>query len=450
MAADTTDVYRRLCNALASVFLAHWPQVHDQPVQDLESLFHNTKQTPSTPYGAWFAHRFPKVPAYLRRAATMAAHGAVSSFMTRYRAWQGGDRRCREQKPPRWGGVRSWPVLYAANGGAGAMIRRQGEAVDLKLLDAASGDWIWRSASVARRGKRHKLAGAVPKSPALIAQHGRVALAQPYEIPRPAREKTPNGRVCSVDLGINKQATLSVVRPDGTVTARRVLHLGAHIDRRDGALSAIRHKAKQTCGSGGHLSTGFCAGLYRRARGLNLHIARTLSRLVLGFARAHGARTVVFEDLKHFRPKGGRKRSSLRQKFHGWLHRLVVRQAEMSAQELGMQIGFVHPRGTSSWAYDGSGRVVRDRANHARCRFASGKEYDCDLSAAYNIAARWLARQKPKPAGRNTGWPARGKSAGRKASTTAGPRTPVTLSSLWDQPRTTRSVKPHPTAASAA
>lgn len=444
MAADSVALYRRLANALAGVFLAHWPDVHDLPVQDLESLFHDTKKTQGTTYGRWFAANFPKVPSYLRRAATMAAHGAVSSFMTRYRSWQAGDRAKRTQRPPRWGGIQSWPVLYAANGGAGAMIRHDGDIVHLKLLDAASGDWLWRAAAVVRRGPRHGAEGAVPLSPALVV-HGRtLGLAQPYEFARPKRTKEPVDRVCSVDLGINKQATCSVIDAGGTVIARRFVRLGAHIDRRDKVLHAIRDKARQTMGKGGKLAPGFCRGLYDRAKGLNTHVAREVSRQVVAFARAHGARVVVFEDLTGFRPRGGARRSNMRQRFHGWLHRATVRQTEASCEELGLRFALVQSRGTSAWAYDGSGKVARLRHDYGRCRFRSGKEYDCDLSASYNVGARWFVREEARarrkaereadattPAGGKTGWPARGGRSGAAGASTAGPRMPATLSLLW-------------------
>ena len=395
------------------------------PFAQLEALFHSTAKRPNARYGAWFCRNFPKIPSYLRRAATMAAHGAVSSFMTRYQSWQIGDRRMRSQRPPAWAAINVWPTMYAANGGAGAMIRRDDDVVHIKLFDASSGDWLWRTAVVVRRGKRHGITGVVPLSPSLVVEGGRLSLAQPYECPRKRRDGKLVDRVCSVDLGINKQAVCSVVDATGTVIARRFVRLAAHIDRRDKVLRTIQTKASQTTGSGGKLSKGFCKTLYRRARGINLHVGRMVSRLVLAFAAEFGATTVVFEDLKGFRPKGGAKRSNLRQRFHGWLHRLVVRQAQQSAEEKGFAVLFVHARGTSSWAYDGSGRVVRDRFDYGRCRFRSGKEYDCDLSASYNIAARYLAAKITAPAGGKTGWPVRGRSSA------AGPRTPVTLSSLW-------------------
>ena len=453
MAEDTVVEYRRAGNALSTVFLTHWPQVHDLPVQDLESFFHNTKLTPDTPYGDWFDGHFPKLPSYLRRAATMAAHGAVSSYMTRYLAWQGGDRKKRGQRPPMWGGINSWPVLYGANGGAGAMIRRDGDTVELKLLDRKSGDWLWRKAAVVRRGERHKNGAAVPKSPALIVRGSRLGLAQPYELPLRKKAEDCPDRVCSVDQGMNKQATCSIVTSDGTVLARKFISQAAHIDRRDKAIQQVKNKARQTMGKGGKLSKGFCRTLYARAAGLNLQVARETAREIVLFAKAHGAHTVVFEALKGWRPKGGRKGSGLRAKFHNWLHRLLVKQVEQTAEEKSLFVSFVPPRGTSAWAYDGSGRVVRDRFNYGRCRFASGKEYDCDLSASYNIAARYFVRRELRkrldaerreavrqgsPVGGKTDWPARGERTGMQASpqgkprraSTAGPRAPVTLSSL--------------------
>src|SRR6202008_371230 len=107
--------------------------------------------------------------------------------------------------------VNAWPTLYAANGGAGAMIKRDGDVVEMKLLDGKSGDWLWRKAVVVHRGKRHGAEGTIPKSPSLIVRGASLALAQPYEFPRPKQDRTPAERVCSVDQGINKQATCSII-----------------------------------------------------------------------------------------------------------------------------------------------------------------------------------------------------------------------------------------------
>ncbi len=110
----------------------------------------------------------------------------------------------------------------------------------------------------------------------------------------------------------------------------------------------------------------------------------------MNFALKHGASTIVFEDLKGWRPKGGKKRSTLKQKFHGWLHRRLVLLTEQKFQEVGGKVQFVYARGTSSWAFDGSGQVQRSKQQYELAVFPNGKQYNADLGASYNIAARYL------------------------------------------------------------
>ena len=39
---------------------------------------------------------------------------------------------------------------------------------------------------------------------------------------------------------------------------------------------------------------------------------------------------------------------------------------------------------------------MRDPDNHSLCTFTSGKRYNCDLSASYNIGARYYIREFKK------------------------------------------------------
>lgn len=54
---------------------------------------------------------------------------------------------------------------------------------------------------------------------------------------------------------------------------------------------------------------------------------------------------------------------------------------------------------TSKLAYDGSGKVERSikndnqKPNYSLCKFTSGKMYNCDLNASYNIGARYFIRK---------------------------------------------------------
>ena len=67
-----------------------------------------------------------------------------------------------------------------------------------------------------------------------------------------------------------------------------------------------------------------------------------------------------------------------------------------------MRISTVNPAGTSKYAFDGSGEVKRDNTNYSICTFASGKRYNSDLSASYNIAARYIVRSIIKPLDENS------------------------------------------------
>ena len=42
-------------------------------------------------------------------------------------------------------------------------------------------------------------------------------------------------------------------------------------------------------------------------------------------------------------------------------------------------------------------RISRDPQNHSLCTFQTGKRYHCDLSASYNIGARYFIRELLKP-----------------------------------------------------
>jgi IS605 OrfB family transposase len=223
-----------------------------------------------------------------------------------------------------------------------------------------------------------------------------------------------------VDVGINTTATATIVDSNGTVISRAFFHRGKDIDRRDKVLGQIRHKSKLTK----KLHKGFCKGLYRRARGINHNMAKHISKEIVQFASYYGASVVVFENLKDWKPKAGRKRSTLKQRFHGWLHRLLVQLTENKFVEIGGKVELVYPRGTSSWAYDGSGQIKRSKYNYALATFASGKRYSADLNGSQNIAARYWA-YKLKLAYRNGRQLPSSESSGGKS------RMPITLSHLW-------------------
>ena len=135
-------------------------------------------------------------------------------------------------------------------------------------------------------------------------------------------------------------------------------------------------------------------GFWAYARRLNEELARKTAGAIVQFAKENRADVIVFEHLD----TGGKKiRGKNRQKLHMWKKQSVQEIAEHQAHRLGMRISRVCAWKTSAYAFDGSGKVTRDPRNHSLAVFQNGKQYNCDLSASYNIGARYFIRELLKP-----------------------------------------------------
>ena len=185
----------------------------------------------------------------------------------------------------------------------------------------------------------------------------------------------------SVDLGINNACVCSVMKSDGTVLARRFLRLDRDKDSLNRALQRIKRAQKQ-----GNRKT---PRLWAKAKGINDAIAVKTAKFIMDTAIDSGAHVIVMEklDLK------GRKRGSKKQRLHHWRAQYVQRMVEDKAHRCDKRVSRVCAWNTSRLAYDGSGAVTRDEKNHSLCTFQNGKRYHCDLSASYNIGARYFVRE---------------------------------------------------------
>ena len=104
----------------------------------------------------------------------------------------------------------------------------------------------------------------------------------------------------------------------------------------------------------------------------------------------YSADVIVFEHLD----RGGKLHGSKKQRLHMWRSQEVQSIVTNKAHRLGMRISHICAWGTSKLAFDGSGVVKRGvDGNYSVCRFQSGKTYNCDLSATYNIGSRYFIRE---------------------------------------------------------
>ena len=426
---DTVTIYRDMVRRLISIVNLHWKEIAVIEAQQryVEQLFHATKNNPNPKFGKFFGlgTKLYKFPSYLRRAAINDAIGHVSSFQTKYYDWQGGIRKKKIAKPPRLNtscGV--YPDLYKNQ-----CIKIASDYSQAEIKVYKNNDWQWELIAIGGLSRRHLIPGVKQLSPTLVVKNDNASLSVPYQIPN-AKNK-PSNKYCGVDIGINCTSVCSVVDEFGVVHARKFIHDGAALDKRDKHLARIRRKARLTK----NLHKGFAKLHYRKAANINKNIANQTAKQIVNFAITNNATTIVIENLKNWKPKGGKKKSSLKQRFHGWVKSAIADRLEQLGQEYGIKIVSVYARGTSSIAYDGTGRVKRDKDNYALGSFATGKKYAIDLSASYNIAARYIA-YKLKLATKY------GKLLVSRKSDSK-PRSWVSLSSLWgnanngDEPDTT-------------
>lgn len=416
---DTVTIYRDYVRRLIIIVNAHWKEIAviDAKQRYVEQLFHQTKDNPHPKYAKFFGlgTKLYKFPSYLRRAAINDAIGHVSSFYTRYRDWQGGVRKKKTARPPTLTSTCGvYPDLYKNQC---IKIATDFKSAEIKVYKKR--DWQWERVKISSLARRHLIPKVKQLSPTLVVKNGRASLSVPYQIPKLSKPITR--RYCGVDLGINTAAVASVINESGDVVARKFIHDGKALDKRDKHLATISRKARQTK----KLHKGFAKLHYRKAAKINKNLANQTAKQIINFAIANHATTVVIENLRNWKPRGGRKKSSLKQRFHNWVKGAIADRLEQIGTEYAIEISSVNARGTSKYAYDGTGEVKRDRGNYAMGTFQTSKRYAVDLSASYNIAARYIAI-KLKLASKS-GKLLSSRSPGSK------PRSWATLSSLWGE-----------------
>ena len=168
------------------------------------------------------------------------------------------------------------------------------------------------------------------------------------------------------------------MKEDGTVTARRFITFTGEEDRFNRILNE-RKKAHS-------LSKCRTHRLDRFLKNHNENLARLTSSAIVEFASSEEATVIVMENLSIT----GKVKGSKKERLHLWRKRDIISRVEELAHRREMRFSTVYACGTSKYAFDGSGQVKRDKDNHSQCTFSNGKRYNTDLSASYNIGARFL------------------------------------------------------------
>ena len=383
---QTLDFYRSAVSYLTEIYEQVWEELEriletKKRFNEAEHLIHTTKKNQAR---FDFDIRFPKMPSYLRRAAIQHALGSISSYKTRMGMWEksgqiGG-------KPKLVYENHAMPVFYRD-----VMYRENENGKDAAYLKLYDGhDWKWfhvRLSHTDMEYLRKNWSGKKASAPTLERRHKKYFLRFSYTedvilTKVPIREQI----ICSVDLGINTDAVCTIMRSDGTVLGRKFIDFLSEKDRMYRVLGRISRFQRK------HGSVQV-KSRWAYAKRLNTELGRKIAGAVTGYAEENHADVIVFEYLEIKGKISGRKK----QKLHLWRKRDIQKRCEHQAHRRGMRISRICAGNTSRLAYDGSGTVVRDPGNHSLCTFQNGKRYNCDLSASYNIGARYFIRELLKP-----------------------------------------------------
>ena len=383
---QTLEIYRQAVSYLTEIHEQVWTELKmiseaKKRFNAAEHLVHTTKKNQAR-FG--FDIRFPKMPSYLRRAAIQHALGSVSSYETRLEQWEATGEP--SGKPHLTCENHAMPVFYRD-----VMYREGTEGKDeayLKLYDGH--DWRWFCVCLSHTDMeylRRNWYGKKASAPTLEKRHHKYFLRFSYtEEMTLTQTPVKDQIICSVDLGINTDAVCTIMRADGTVLGRKFIDFPSEKDRMYRTLGRIRRFQRKH----GAAQTG---GRWSYTRRLNIELSRKIAGAVVKYAWENHVDVIIFEYLE----MNGRISGSKKQKLHLWRKRDIQKRCEYQAHRKGMRISRICAWNTSRLAYDGSGTVLRDRKNHSLCIFQTGKRYNCDLSASYNIGARYFIRELLKP-----------------------------------------------------
>ena len=383
---QTLDVYRSAVSYLTEIYEQVWEELEriletKKRFNEAEHLIHTTKKNQAR---FDFDIRFPKMPSYLRRAAIQHALGSISSYKTRMGMWEKSGQIGGKPKLVYENHV--MPVFYRD-----VMYRENENGKDAAYLKLYDGhDWKWfhvRLSHTDMEYLRKNWSGKKASAPTLERRHKKYFLRFSYTedvilTKVPIREQI----ICSVDLGINTDAVCTIMRSDGTVLGRKFIDFLSEKDRMYRVLGRISRFQRKH-------GSAQVKSRWAYAKRLNTELGRKIAGAVTGYAEENHADVIVFEYLEIKGKISGRKK----QKLHLWRKRDIQKRCEHQAHRRGMRISRICAWNTSRLAYDGSGTVVRDPGNHSLCTFQNGKRYNCDLSASYNIGARYFIRELLKP-----------------------------------------------------
>ena len=391
--ANTLALYNSALNYVCNVVLKHYDEINElnnlEGRMYLEHLIHNTKNNIAK-YD--FDSRYYKLPCYLLRDIEAKAIGHIFLYKSnldnykkeRYNKISNGKKF--KKREPRLSKCNLLPSFYKGN-----MYKMISDnKIALKIYE--DNDWKYEEFKLKKNDLKYinKINGK-RYNPEIKIIGKKIYIKFSFEIEDlKLQDKELNKRIiCGVDLGVNNDATISIMNYEGTILGRHFINT----NNKDLMNHLLNKKRKIQRNSGNYK---YLRNLHinNKINSINENIVNHTANQIIKICLSYGVDVIVFENLRH---KFKKAKKSFRARLHRWRKIAIYNKAYEMAHRNGIRVSTVNPNGTSRYAYDGSGLVERDNDNYSICKFVSGKIYNCDLSASYNIAARYYIRETLKP-----------------------------------------------------
>lgn len=390
--AETINVYRKALAYVIEVCDKEWEHISQIELSKLqinaiESLIHSTNNNIAKYLD--FDSLFYKFPSYLRRDVISTALGKVKSYHSNLANWNATSQKTG--KPPRLNKHHhEYPCMFRTN--------MYQEVMDnwalIKIFH--QNDWIWLPVQLRQQDVKYLKkywSHSKAKAPILEKKGRAYYLRFAFEERIPLSEThIMDQRILAVDLGYNTDATCSVMTSDGTILARKFINFSSEKDHLYHGLNKLKQQQRRY----GSKST---SKIWRYLNRCNTDLSIKIAIAITSLATEYNVDAIVFEYLDF---KGKKMRGSKAQRLHLWRKNGIQDLVTHKAHRCGIRISRICAWNTSRYAYDGSGTLERDVTNKALATFKNGKQYNCDLSASYNIGARYFIREilktdRPKP-----------------------------------------------------
>ena len=381
MALETSiRIYRLALSVLIPIINDGWETLSqyeytNQKYNLIEKWVHSTANNQAL---FDFDAQFPKLPSYLRRSAIVRAFGIVSSYRSNLSNWE----KAPKGQAPKLGLTQyAYPAYYKR--GLFRNFDPVRQIIDLKVFK--NGDWVYETYTLKTSDctyYKKNLSNKKQNVPIITKKGRRYYAIFSYEesVPLIAEEKIE--KICAIDLGLNTDATCCIMGADGTVYARKFIHFSEEHDQLNTQLGRIKRNQKR----GNKKNTR----LWKRVSGISQNIADKTAQAIFEFGSQHGVDAFVLEFLE-FKGKQAVKRA------HFWRYKRIFSVLGIKAHRHGLRIARVNAYNTSRLAFDGSGFVKRGweiskETSYSIVQFTTGKLYNADLNASYNIGARYWIR----------------------------------------------------------